>query len=337
MTTDQINYMNVGLMIASAAIAMFLPFELFLFSYVVLGPLHYLTELSWLHKRRYFSPGKRDYILLAVLSGLILLPTVFRLAYTLSGHGDVSLNPTYNFIATGARVMIFVAFAASAVLVIIRDSYKRAIAIALAVVVGFLSRTNQFVTVLFALFIPTLIHVFVFTGVFIFVGALKSRSLSGILSLLAFVGCGAALLVIYPHAATQPGTGLTQFYDLGFFKLNKQIFATFLHRNASRNDIYYSGPGLMITRFIAYAYTYHYLNWFSKTSVIKWHLVPKRSLILVITIWVLAVALYFADYFTGFTVLYFLSVLHVIFEFPLNFQSFRDTGRLLTGRSVKPA
>ena len=70
--------MNVGLMIASAAIAMFLPFELFLFSYVVLGPLHYLTELSWLHKRRYFSPGKRDYILLAVLSGLILLPTVFR-------------------------------------------------------------------------------------------------------------------------------------------------------------------------------------------------------------------------------------------------------------------
>src|ERR1043165_8502495 len=49
-------------MIFSCVAAFVLPFELFLFSYAVLGPLHYLTEISWLHDRKYFgSPpgGKR--------------------------------------------------------------------------------------------------------------------------------------------------------------------------------------------------------------------------------------------------------------------------------------
>lgn len=64
MALTQVNYMNIGLMILSCIIAFFLPFELFLFSYAVLGPLHYLTEISWLHKRNYFSPGKSDYLLL---------------------------------------------------------------------------------------------------------------------------------------------------------------------------------------------------------------------------------------------------------------------------------
>ena len=79
-------------------------------------------------------------------------------------------------------------------------------------------------------------------------------------------------------------------------------------------------------RFIAFAYTYHYLNWFSKTSVIKWHLIPKRSMAVIVVIWLLAVALYFTNYLTGLAILYFLSILHVIFEFPLNFQTFKGIG-----------
>ncbi len=59
---DQVNYANIGLMIVSCVAAVLFPFELFLFSYAVLGPLHYLTEISWLHERNYFTeakPGKR--------------------------------------------------------------------------------------------------------------------------------------------------------------------------------------------------------------------------------------------------------------------------------------
>ena len=43
---DRLNYLNIGLMAASCAVAWFLPFELFLLAYAVLGPLHYLTEIS---------------------------------------------------------------------------------------------------------------------------------------------------------------------------------------------------------------------------------------------------------------------------------------------------
>lgn len=58
-TADQINYLNVGLMIVSCLVAYVIPFELFLFSYAVLGPLHYLTEISWLHDRGYFTGSAR--------------------------------------------------------------------------------------------------------------------------------------------------------------------------------------------------------------------------------------------------------------------------------------
>src|SRR5437016_6706300 len=58
-TTDQVNYLNLGLMIVSCILAYITPFELFLFAYAVLGPLHYLTEISWLHDRKYFVEAKR--------------------------------------------------------------------------------------------------------------------------------------------------------------------------------------------------------------------------------------------------------------------------------------
>jgi hypothetical protein len=74
--------------------------------------------------------------------------------------------------------------------------------------------------------------------------------------------------------------------------------------------------------FFAYAYTYHYLNWFSKTKIINWHKVPKKYLIASVGIWILAVALYFYNYKIGLMALFFLSVLHVFLEFPLNHLTF---------------
>src|SRR5437868_3748453 len=58
-------------MLVAAVLAFNLPFELFLFSYAILGPLHYLTEIGWLHQRNYFATGKRDYFILILLGLLI--------------------------------------------------------------------------------------------------------------------------------------------------------------------------------------------------------------------------------------------------------------------------
>ena len=98
----------------------------------------------------------------------------------------------------------------------------------------------------------------------------------------------------------------------------------------SVEQIYTSNAGFVIMRFIAFAYTYHYLNWFSKTSVIKWHQVPKKTLIATIVVWLLSFALYAYDYSKGLKVLFFLSFLHVFLEFPLNVTSFRGIGKELS-------
>ena len=78
-----------------------------------------------------------------------------------------------------------------------------------------------------------------------------------------------------------------------------------------------------VQSFIAFAYTYHYLNWFSKTSIIKWHQVEKRKFGFVAVFWVGSLALYKVDYRLGFAAVSALSLLHVVLEFPLNFVSMR--------------
>ena len=52
------------------------------------------------------------------------------------------------------------------------------------------------------------------------------------------------------------------------------------------NIVFHSQAGILLMRFIAFAYTYHYLNWFSKTEIIRWHKVPKKRFIVVLVLWV---------------------------------------------------
>ena len=72
----KINVVNIGLMIFSCIAAFIMPFEVFLFAYAVMGPLHYLTEISWLHDRQYFTKGKYDSIVLWIIGGIILLESL---------------------------------------------------------------------------------------------------------------------------------------------------------------------------------------------------------------------------------------------------------------------
>ena len=71
-------------------------------------------------------------------------------------------------------------------------------------------------------------------------------------------------------------------------------------------------------QFIAFAYTYHYVNWFSKTRVIRWHTSAKRYQYGIAAIWLFSVSLYAYSFVFGLIMLYFLSMLHVLLEFPLN-------------------
>jgi hypothetical protein len=91
--------------------------------------------------------------------------------------------------------------------------------------------------------------------------------------------------------------------------------------------VYNSTIGIMLMRFIAFAYLYHYLNWFSKTEIIRWHQVPKLRFAAVILLWVVASVFYAYDYSLGLSLLFFLSFSHVLLEFPLNIISIVGIGK----------
>lgn len=311
MNTKTIDLANIALMLISCVAAFVVPFELFLFSYAVLGPLHYLTEITWLHKRDYFTNGKSDYIWLVVLCVVLFL---FNFVFT--GNGNIS-----NF-------MIYLAFASALGFILFKDVLWKILFVVIAAFAGGLIAGTQSFFFLFAVFLPTLIHVFLFTGLFILFGALKNKSVTGIASILVFVACAISFFVLFPKFSFYQVSNYAEkaLTSSGFTMVNQSFIYVFKLGTTARGNIFASNIGFGIMRFIAFAYTYHYLNWFSKTSIIKWHQVPKKWLLSVIALWLISVGLYAYDYKTGLIALYFLSMLHVFLEFPLNYRSMIGIG-----------
>ena len=333
LTTDHVNYLNVGLMIVSCILAYISPFELFLFSYAVLGPLHYLTEISWLHDRKYFVEAKRARQRRARRAWLALV--VVTLAVML--YGFVAEKVLQERVTPVWEIALFyLVFVAASQLCTSRKIATVIAVVSLALIVLLFRSTRYYA--LIAFFLITIIHVFVFTAAFILFGALKSRSLSGVLSLMVFVLCALSFFI---YAPSTPGYAVADYArnSYGSFQtLNAELMKIFhLGSGASVTEIYESSAGLTVMRFIAFAYTYHYLNWFSKTSIIKWHKIPTGRTAIIIGLWLVALGLYGYSYQAGMLALYFLSVLHVMLEFPLNHNVFAGIGKEVYALARSPA
>lgn len=319
MKTATIHHLNTGLIILSCIVAFFIPFELFLFSYGILGPLHYLTEIGWLHKKNYFTKGKYDFIFLVVACVILVY---------------WNYNPPKNYGLT-ADIILFSLLSCIA-FVFIKDWLYRFVIIALALVfIGFLNNSPMFFTWV-AVFLPTIIHVFIFTWAFMLYGVLKERSWAGLISILVLIACSIIIIVVQPGNLFYAVSDYSQKSYTQFGELNYRLINFFnMDQLTNIKQIFTTNAGFVIMRFIAFAYTYHYLNWFSKTSVIKWHLVPKKILIATIAAWLLSISLYIYDYNLGLQVLFFLSFLHVFLEFPLNIVSFTGIGKELASFGKK--
>lgn len=306
-------------MVLSCLVAFFIPFELFLFSYAILGPLHYLTEIGWLHKKNYFTKGKNDFIFLVLGCVLIVYWNYF---------------PTKNYTRT-ADVLLF-CLLLSIVFVFIKDWLYRLILILLfIIIIGVLNNSPQYFT-WFGIFLPTIIHVFIFTWAFMLYGVIKEKSIPGLISIAVLILCTVLLFIIQPTNLIYKVSEYTMKSYGGFSELNFRLINFLnLSKLTEVKQIFTTQVGFVIMRFIAFAYTYHYLNWFSKTSVIKWHLVPKKTLFITLIIWLLSISIYFYDYTLGLQVLLFLSFLHVFLEFPLNVMSFKGIGKELSAFNIK--
>lgn len=323
-TENGINYLNMVLMIVSMVAAYILPFELFLFSYAILGPLHYLTEISWLEKKSYFIKSKKDIWLFVVL---VILITIGMF----NGKSKINL-----FLGS----ILFSGFVYALIIIFVdKLSYKLLLIFLTFVfsVVFNINRYPDFIFLVFAVWLPTIIHVFVFTGAFILYGALKSRSFSGILSLVLFVSCALFFFIYTPSESNSYVTDYARQAYHNFKVLNVTLYSLFGYGTMEISDsgIFTDANAIMIMRFIAFAYTYHYLNWFSKTTVIKWNEVSKQRMLVIVILWILSVVLYFISYKIGFYALFLLSLLHVFFEFPLNHKTFIGIGKEIRAMIIR--
>ena len=390
-------------MLITAVFAFFLPFETFLLAYAFLGPLHYLTEISWLHDRQYFTKGKYDFVPL-LLIGVALSYAAFAkdFEFNIDFYKEfVALNLFDKLLVLALFSSLLFAFVKNLVVKII------AILFIFIFISGWLAPENapenSKSTTIFALtsLVPTLIHVYLFTGLFMLFGALKSRSKTGLLSVLAFIIIPIYLVYGLPvtpkknyisdygkeaYYADGDGFFYTNVSILDHFRLmnepnltNKQYLDSIINKDSKTNQtpiaerqritdslsdklnqafivpnpeseyymrpipaklavpieskdyywnyVFFSGFGIMLMRFIAFAYMYHYLNWFSKTEVIRWHKVPKIRFVAVLLLWLAACALYAYNYSLGLSFLFFLSFTHVLLEFPLNMVSIVGIGK----------
>ena len=400
---DKINYLNIGLMLVTMVLAYYFPFETFLLAYAFLGPLHYLTEISWLHDRQYFTKGKYDFIPL-LLIGIALSYA----AFAKDAGFDMEFYNTFVELGLFDKLLVLALFS-SLLFAFVKNLPVKIFSILFLFIFisGWFSEDNkemnQSSTTVFALtsLLPTLIHVYVFTGLFMLFGALKSRSKTGLMSVGAFIILPIILIFVIPvksktnyisaygkeaYYADGDGFFYTNVSIMDHFNLtktpnltNKQYLDSIVNKKSPSNQMpaaerkrisdslgtmlsadfivpnqdneYYMQPipvnkaipvnpkdfywssvffstfGIMLMRFIAFAYMYHYLNWFSKTEVIRWHKVPKIRFAAVLLIWLAACGLYAYDYALGLSFLFFLSFTHVLLEFPLNMVSIVGIGK----------
>jgi hypothetical protein len=308
MKVATIDGVNALLIVIAAGAAFLFPFEVFLFSYAFFGPLHYLTEISWLEKRNFFLTNK-NFIWFLVLIGCFLF---------MMQLGFVSFTSSL----TVAALLVAAAFSTTLFYIRPWTTYQRILIIALILTTLLCTYFLSSWAIFFAILLPTIIHVSIFTLLFMWQGAQRSTSVFGYMNVaLYFVATSVLLLVTIQGNAYSLSTYITEAYR-SFEGVNLEIMN--LLNIGSENiqwSIYESAAGLSIMRFIAFAYTYHYLNWFSKIHVINWHKVPPKKMYFIVLMWLSAIALYLINYQIGLFVLFFLSLMHVLLEFPLNHQS----------------
>jgi hypothetical protein len=298
----RVNVVNLGLVVGSAAAAAVAPWELFLLAYAVLGPLHYLTEISWLHDRGYFMRRRYEAPLLVGLGVLAFLRYV-------------------RLVPWDGWVVLALGFAALSAFPLAPRFRIPLLAAVLGVTVA-VERWSAGWLVLVAL-LPTVIHVFGFTALFMLHGSVRSRCPWGYASVVAFVGCAGALLLLRPPAAHYAVSVRTAALGEEFAPVIDQLLLL-------------SGAGgdwdrlAAIGRFLGFVYTYHYLNWFSKTGIIRWHAVTGRRMAGIGGLYALSLLLYAYDYHVGLVALALLSLVHVFLEFPLDVRTFAS----LLGRAA---
>jgi hypothetical protein len=297
---------HFALMLAALMLTYLVPFELLLLSYVILGPAHYATEISWLHDRKYFLPQR------GIAVGLAILALIAAAINNASWFGFV----------------MWAAFVVSALLATAATAMQSALLSLVAIVTTAALLANGMSIAVLGILLPTLIHVSLFTLVFMALGACRSGAKVQWLLVAAYLAAIGAILLAPPTAATLVPS---------FAKAGQDYFANVAPALGQLLGIPDLQLDTRLTSLLAFVYTYHYLNWFIKAEVIHWNDISRKRLAIVVAASAASTGLYFYDYALGFTILLAFSLAHIVLEFPLNALALRQLGAAVGGGAMKIA
>ncbi len=295
---------HLGLMLGALALTYAVPFELLLLAYVVLGPAHYTTEISWLHDRKYFLPQRGAAIVLACVA-----------------IAAAAIDNAQLF-----GLVMWSAFVICAIISAAATAFQGMLLFMAAGAFTIWMLTNGESMAVMGILLPTLIHVSLFTLVFMMLGAFRSGARVQWLLIGLYLAAIVLILVLPPTSASKVPA---------FAKAAQDYFANVAPALSRLFGIRGLRLDNRLIGLLAFVYTYHYLNWFIKAEVIRWTDISRRRLALVAAASAASTALYFYDYTYGFSVLLALSLAHIVLEFPLNALALRQLGGAIGQRAAR--
>lgn len=320
MSVLNIDKINLGLILISFLLACLLPFELFLFGYAVLGPLHYLTETNWIINKNYFVAN--NYWKYLVVFGALVYSVPYVVSLSVFKHvlNDSTIRLLTVQLGSYTNGIMFLVFINALVFLFTNKNKGLWISLLITLLISVFAFTSEVYVLVNGLLLPTIIHVYVFTILFMIYGLQKNKSKTGIFNVILMLLLPSILLFIDTDIFRYQFSDVVKetYIKNNFHYLNANL-AKLLGVYSDLKFFFYEKVDLKIQIFIAFAYIYHYLNWFSKTTIIGWHkqITTKKS-IAIIVVWVSILICYLYSYRLGLVVSIFLSVIHVMLEFPLN-------------------
>jgi hypothetical protein len=201
--TSNSDWLNVGLLVLSLALAFALPFSLFLFSYAVLGPLHYITEINWLHQKDYFLRHKY-WIWLFVIIGLIIsFPPIAHLSWFNLASKPQWFADLVNQIVYWSDILLLSLLLLATSLLFLKKNWQIILFFIASLALSKLITQHVLQSfILVGVFLPTIVHVYVFTFFFMVLGAVNSRTRA------SYIGLAIMALSLLKHLSFRKTFGL---------------------------------------------------------------------------------------------------------------------------------
>jgi hypothetical protein len=298
------NFLALALSAVAASLA---PLQVFIFVYAFVGPLHYLTEIAWLKKKDFYFGG-------GVVSERLYVAVAAVLCVA------VSIDFYIHRGMTGYAIGILMVLSLGAWV-------KNPYVLISALVAGYVAKFFVHGLVIFVgAILPTIVHVYVFTMLFMVSGLVRERKRSGLAWINPFLLLGLPIVLLMARwSYPAPGSYWIN-AEAGFSALHGYLARLLGHNLHPDASILADPAAAGVLRFLAFIYLFHYLNWFAKTELLQWHRVSRRSWGWIALLYSVSVGCYLWSFMVGFYIVNFLSMLHVFLEFPLNWY----TGRFLT-------